>query len=125
MRGRNIDFKGINRQIGSPDNDDGFCSELINLKVQNGLKIAGNKVVKSAEIPYTDIRIHKIGKVSNYIGIWRDAKGSSVQHFDPETGKTIHYCDETGPVLLDLYNTLQDIQYGRIEDKYGWTVEVL
>jgi branched-chain amino acid aminotransferase len=45
--------------------------------------------------------------------------------FDPETGKTIHYCDETGPVLLDLYKTLQDIQYGRIEDKYGWTVEVL
>ena len=42
--------------------------------------------------------------------------------FDPETGETIHYCDETGPVLLDLYNTFQDIQYGRTEDKYGWTV---
>ena len=45
--------------------------------------------------------------------------------FDPETGKTIHYCDETGPVLLDLYKTLQDIQYGRTDDKYGWTVDVL
>jgi branched-chain amino acid aminotransferase len=44
--------------------------------------------------------------------------------YDPETGKTIYFCDETGPVLLDLYNTLQDIQYGRVEDKYGWTVEV-
>ena len=41
--------------------------------------------------------------------------------YDPETGKTIHYSDQTGPVLLDLYNSLQDIQYGRVEDKYGWT----
>lgn len=109
MRGRNIDFKGINRQIGSPDNDDGFCSELINLKVQNGLKIAGNKVVKSAEIPYTDIRIHKIGKVSNYIGIWRDAKGSSVQHFDPETGKElwrIHNFDAGHEIYYTILNNM-------------------
>ena len=44
--------------------------------------------------------------------------------FDPESGKTIHYGDVTGPVLLDLYNSLQDIQYGRAEDKYGWNVLV-
>lgn len=109
MRGRNIDFKGINRQIGSPDNDDGFCSELINLKVQNGLKIAGNKVVKSAEIPYTDIRIHKIGKVSNYIGIKRDAEGCSIEHFDPETGKElwrIHVFDANHEVYYTLLNNM-------------------
>ena len=44
--------------------------------------------------------------------------------FDPQTGETIHYTDETGPVLLDLYNTLQNIQYGRVEDKFGWCVLV-
>ena len=27
---------------------------------------------------------------------------------------------EPGPVLKRLYNALQDIQYGRAEDKYGW-----
>lgn len=27
---------------------------------------------------------------------------------------------EPGPVLTKLYNALQDIQYGRVEDKYGW-----
>lgn len=90
MRGKNIDIKGINRHIGSPDNDDGYCSELINLKPQNGLKVVGNKVVKSANIPYTDIKIHKIGKVSNYIGIKRDADGVYVHHFDPNTGLMIH-----------------------------------
>jgi branched-chain amino acid aminotransferase len=44
--------------------------------------------------------------------------------FDPDAGKTIHFCDETGPVLLDLYETFQNIQYGRTEDKYGWCVLV-
>ena len=109
MRRRNINFKGINRQIGSPDNDDGFCSELINLKVQNGLKIAGNKVVKSAEIPYTDIRIHKIGKVSNYIGIKRDADGGTIEHFDPETGKElwrIHIFEAGHEIYYTLLNNM-------------------
>ena len=44
--------------------------------------------------------------------------------FDPETGKTIHFGDDVGPVLLDLYHSLQDIQYGRAEDKHGWVVVV-
>lgn len=44
--------------------------------------------------------------------------------YDPDTGKTIHYGDDVGPVLLDLYHSLQDIQYGRAEDRYGWTVLV-
>ena len=28
---------------------------------------------------------------------------------------------EPGPILTKLYQALQDIQYGRVEDKYGWT----
>lgn len=44
--------------------------------------------------------------------------------FDPDTGKTIHYGDEVGPVLLDLYKSLQDIQYGRVPDIYNWCVEI-
>ena len=44
--------------------------------------------------------------------------------FDPDTGEKIHYSSTTGPVLLDLYNSLQDIQYGRAEDKHGWIIEI-
>ncbi|MBQ2992316.1 MAG: branched-chain amino acid aminotransferase [Alistipes sp.] len=44
--------------------------------------------------------------------------------YDPDMGKTIHYGDDVGPVLLDLYHSLQDIQYGRAEDKYGWCIIV-
>ena len=40
---------------------------------------------------------------------------------DPEKNKIYHLSDEPGPVLTDLYHALKDIQYGRAEDKYGWT----
>jgi branched-chain amino acid aminotransferase len=31
---------------------------------------------------------------------------------------------EIGPIAKKLYDTITGIQYGRIEDKYGWTVEI-
>jgi branched-chain amino acid aminotransferase len=38
---------------------------------------------------------------------------------DMEKDVVYHFGDP-GPVLTRLYNALQDIQYGRVEDKYGW-----
>ena len=32
--------------------------------------------------------------------------------------------NEIGSVTMELYNTLTGIQWGRTEDKYGWTVEI-
>ena len=46
--------------------------------------------------------------------------------FDIDTEEKITYGngEEVGPVSLALYNRLRDIQYGRAEDKLGWTVIV-
>ena len=46
--------------------------------------------------------------------------------FDIDTEEKITYGngEEVGPVSLALYNRLRDIQYGRAEDKFGWTVVV-
>ena len=46
--------------------------------------------------------------------------------FDIDTEEKITYGDgeQVGPVCQALYNRLQDIQYGRAEDKFGWTVVV-
>ena len=46
--------------------------------------------------------------------------------FDIDTEEKITYGDgETvGPNCLALYNKLQNIQYGRCEDKFGWTMVV-
>lgn len=40
--------------------------------------------------------------------------------FDMQTNDVYEYGSEVGKVSLELYNSLQDIQYGRAEDKYGW-----
>ena len=39
---------------------------------------------------------------------------------DPDKGIVYTISDRPGPVLTDLYKSLQDIQYGRAEDRHGW-----
>ena len=39
---------------------------------------------------------------------------------DPDKGKTYCISRTPGPILTDLYRSLQDIQYGRADDRYGW-----
>ena len=42
---------------------------------------------------------------------------------DLETGKTINYCKDgkPGPVSTSIYQRLMGIQFGDVEDKFGWT----
>ncbi len=40
---------------------------------------------------------------------------------DPEQGRTYSFGSEPGPVLSELYHALRDIQFGRAEDRHGWT----
>ena len=44
--------------------------------------------------------------------------------FDPDNGITYSFGDKPGPVLTKLYHALQDIQYGRVEDKHNWCLVV-
>lgn len=44
---------------------------------------------------------------------------------DMQTGETYNYGTEVGKISMQLYTSLQDIQYGRAEDKHGWTTVVL
>lgn len=44
--------------------------------------------------------------------------------YDLDTDVKVTYGSEVGKVSLALYNRLQDIQYGRAEDKFGWNVIV-
>ena len=45
--------------------------------------------------------------------------------FDMQTNAVYEYGDEVGATSMKLYTLLQDIQYGRAEDKHGWCTEVL
>ncbi len=43
---------------------------------------------------------------------------------DPATGKVVSYGSEVGRYCKAMYEQLQGIQYGLVEDKYGWTLVV-
>ena len=45
--------------------------------------------------------------------------------YDMQTEKSYDYGDEVGKNCMELYTHLQDIQYGRAEDKYDWCTVVL
>ena len=45
--------------------------------------------------------------------------------YDMQTKAEYSYGEEVGKTCLELYTRLQDIQYGRAEDKYGWCTVVL
>jgi hypothetical protein len=89
MRGKRIEIKGINRSITPAENDVGYCSELINLKPQNGIKVVGKKEVMSANIPYEKVIRHRINNIYNHIGIQNDATGVKIVHFEPSSGAVI------------------------------------
>jgi len=40
---------------------------------------------------------------------------------DPERNKIYSFGAEPGPILSELYHALRDIQFGRAEDRHGWT----
>lgn len=42
--------------------------------------------------------------------------------FDPADGKTYRFGEEgvSGPMMTELYHTLQGIQYGSVEDRHSW-----
>ena len=40
---------------------------------------------------------------------------------DPKNDRVYRFGAEPGPVLTDLYHSLRDIQFGRAEDRHGWT----
>jgi branched-chain amino acid aminotransferase len=44
--------------------------------------------------------------------------------YDLDNGTMVTYGSEVGKTCLALYSRLQDIQYGRAEDKFGWTMIV-
>ena len=44
--------------------------------------------------------------------------------YDMQTEKSYDYGDEVGKNCMELYTRLQDIQYGRAEDKYDWCTGV-
>ena len=64
------------------------------------------------------------GKLDEAFGTGTAAVVSPMGLLDTGDQKMIINNNEIGPVAQKLYDTLTGIQWGRIEDKFGWTVKV-
>ena len=67
---------------------------------------------------------YKAGKLNEAFGTGTAAVVSPMGLLDNGVQKMIINDQKIGPVAQKLYDTLTAIQWGRIEDNYGWTVKV-
>jgi branched-chain amino acid aminotransferase len=64
------------------------------------------------------------GKLNEAFGTGTAAVVSPMGLLDTGDQKMVINNGEIGPVAQKLYDTLTGIQWGKIEDKFGWTVKV-
>ena len=67
---------------------------------------------------------HRNGTLNEAFGTGTAAVVSPMGLLDNGKEKMIINNQEIGPVAQKLYDTLTGIQWGKVEDKYGWTVKV-
>lgn len=71
------------------------------------------------------IRVEELGEISEAAACGTACVISPLTRVvDPDNNITYSFGDRPGPILTKLYHALQDIQYGRTEDKYGWCTEI-
>ena len=67
---------------------------------------------------------YKNGKLNEAFGTGTAAVVSPMGLLDNGKDKMIINDQQIGPIAQKLYDTLTGIQWGKVEDKYGWTVKV-
>ena len=76
--------------------------------------------VERRQIPYEEIKdmaaVAALGTAVVITPVWEITRGAEVIKISDET--------EVHPTLLKLYQTVQGIQYGELEDTHGWCHEV-
>ena len=92
------------------------CIQLLNTL---GYKVEERKL-ELAEI----IEAYKNGKLNEAFGTGTAAVISPMGLLDTGDLKMIINNNEIGPVAQKLYDTLTGIQWGRLDDEFGWTVKV-
>ena len=77
---------------------------------------------KGMKVTRRHIRLEELAEMSEAAACGTACVISPIdQVLDPERNKVYRFGAEPGPVLTDLYHALRDIQFGRAEDKHGWT----
>ncbi len=77
---------------------------------------------KGMKVTRRHIRLEELAQMSEAAACGTACVISPIdQVLDPERNKVYRFGAEPGPVLTELYHALRDIQFGRAEDRHGWT----
>ena len=77
---------------------------------------------KGMKVTRRHIRLEELAEMSEAAACGTACVISPIdQVLDPERNKVYRFGTEPGPVLTELYHALRDIQFGRAEDRHGWT----
>ena len=77
---------------------------------------------KGMKVTRRHIRLEELAEMSEAAACGTACVISPIdQVLDPERNKVYRFGAEPGPVLTELYHALRDIQFGRAEDRHGWT----
>lgn len=119
----NVFFK-INGEIITPALEGSILPGVTRLSVIELLKDKGYKVTER-KISIDEVYdTYQKGTLEEMFGTGTAAVISPVGELAWDDKVMIINNSQIGPVSAMLYNQLTDIQWGRAEDKYGWTVEV-
>ena len=120
----NICFVYEGHQIVTPPLSDSILAGVTRDSV---LRLAPDLGYEVAETP---IDVHEMlsdleaGRITEVFGCGTAAVIAPVGKFGFQDSEYIINDNEPGPVARRLFDSLTDIQYGRVPDKYDWTLKI-
>ncbi len=120
----NICFVYEGNQIVTPPLSDSILAGVTRDSILTLAPDLGYEVVEDLVEVHEMLSDISSGKISEVFGCGTAAVIAPVGIFEYESDIITINNNESGPVATTLFKALTDIQYGRVEDKYGWTLRI-
>ena len=120
----NICFVYEGRRIVTPPLSDSILAGVTRDSVLALAPDLGYEVIEEAVDVFEMLSDLRSGKVTEVFGCGTAAVIAPVGKFGFQNDEYIINDFQPGPVAKRLFESLTDIQYGRVEDRYGWTLKI-
>ena len=120
----NICFVYEGKQIVTPPLSDSILDGVTRNSVLTMAPDLGYEVVEEQVEVHEMLSDARSGKITEVFGCGTAAVIAPVGIFEHENEIIKINDNQSGPVATRLFNTLTDIQYGRADDVYGWTLQI-
>ena len=114
----------IDNEVITPELNGSILSGITRMSVIEILRDIGYKVTERKISIQEVFNAYNNGKLQEAFGTGTAAVISPIGLLEWEGKKIIINNEKIGDIALKLYNTITDIQYGNIEDKFNWTINI-